>query len=136
MSNVWIVTTHDSIDYPFERISTETIHCHVLSPMEVESTPSMPDFSRPDLMVVDLASIQAPVGKFVEKLSRMNPEANMIVLASSDSPFATTISSQFAVDEIVQRPADASRMRSTIEELSRKITLSGKCHFDFPFSDS
>jgi two-component system response regulator GlrR len=128
MSNVWIVTTHDSIDYPFERISTETIHCHVLSPAEVESASPLSSFSRPDLMVVDLASIHAPVGEFVENLSRMNPEANMIVLASSDSPFASTISSRFAVDEIVQRPPDARRMHTTIEELARKITLFDRLH--------
>ncbi len=128
MSNVWIVTTRDSTDYPFERISTETIHCHVLSPTEVENTFTAPTTSRPDLMVIDLESVKPPVGQFVDRLSRMNPEASMIVLTGTDSSIAATISSQFAIDEIVRCPADAKVMRSTIQELGKRIALFDRLH--------
>ncbi len=123
MSNVLIVTTRKSKDYPFERISTDTIHCRVLPPTEAESTFSAPASSRPDLLVVDLESVQPPACQFVERLSRMNPEAGMIVLAGSDSSLTATISSQFAVDEIVPWPPDSRRVQNTIEELGKRIAL-------------
>ncbi|MCL4538330.1 MAG: sigma-54 dependent transcriptional regulator [Bacteroidetes bacterium] len=123
MSNVLIVTTRESKEYPFERISTDTIRCRVVPPTEAESTFSAPVASRPDLLVIDLESIQPPAGQFVERLSRMNPEAGLIVLAGSESFLSSTISMQFAIDEVVPWPKDDSSLQSTVKELGRRIAL-------------
>ncbi len=127
MSNVWIVARREFLDYPFESISTDTIRCEVLSPADVEMNSSC-DLTRPDLLIVDLPSVHQPVSQFIERLNRINPEATVIALASSDSPFDASTSSLFAVDEIINRPTDSRQPLQTIEELCKRIAVFDRLH--------
>jgi DNA-binding NtrC family response regulator len=128
MSNVWIVARRDSFDYPIESISSSTIHCQVLSPAEVEINPARSELTRPDLLVVDLQSIQQPVNQFMEHLSQINPEAAFIVLASPGAALGGSVSSHYAVDEIINRPSDGRQIARTVEELSKRITVFDRLH--------
>ncbi len=123
MSNVWIVAKRDSLDYPFENVSTETVRYQMLSPSDVGIAASRKDLIRPDLLVVDLESIQHPVDMFMEHLSQVNPEATIIVLSSSKSPVAPALLSQLNVDEIINRPQDAREVRLTVETLFKSIAV-------------
>lgn len=128
MSNVLIVTVRESMEYPLEQISGGQIHCHILPPTEVQDAFSVPTSSRPDLMVVDLSSVKARPDEFVDELSRVNPEASIIILSDDKAELSGAISSHFAVDEIIRCPEDGKQKQVTMQELANKIVLFERLH--------
>ncbi|MCI0698657.1 sigma-54 dependent transcriptional regulator [candidate division KSB1 bacterium] len=126
MCKTWIVANRDNFANPIKQALCEKADCQALTMTEVNLWVSSkrlqpPGGAQPNLLIVDLQSIDQAAWHFFEGLSHNNPEISVIVIVPAGNPLPAKELMPFGVDEILIRPVDENQMRRTIEGIWQRI---------------